>query len=505
MTRVCVRFTCLLLLFVVVSFSRAASAGDRPWLEVKSAHFTVESDAGEKSARDIVWQFEQVSAVLRVIWPWAATDMGKPLLVLAPRDEEGMKALAPQFWEQKNGVRPGSLSVEGLDGNYVALRADALADVGKGEINPYQNAYWSYTSLVLGHGLKHRLPVWLARGISNVMSNTIVRSPSIQIGRVIPWRLQRVRSGGELRLPEMFRVGPMTSWMREADKLSEFDALSWALVHFLMFADDGAHRQYLDRFIALVNQGQSTDAALDFGMGDVAKLEQAFRSYTLRGILPFIQLSVDASVKRESFPARTLSRAEQLSTRAAFFMAERRPVEARASADAARQADPGLAAAYEVDGLIADSDNKRVEARAAFLKAIELGSTNFYVHYRWATLSRGPDADRETIGTIARALQRSTELNGTFAPAYATHGEVAAMLGQTDQALDLVHKAIALEPAQVQPRLSLALVLWKAGRREEAARESRDALALTATDAERRSVQEVIDFFAKAGAPKPHW
>jgi Flp pilus assembly protein TadD len=106
------------------------------------------------------------------------------------------------------------------------------------------------------------------------------------------------------------------------------------------------------------------------------------------------------------------------------------------------------------------------------------------------------------MDSIARALQRSTELNGSFAPAYAMHGEVAAMLGQTEQALDLVHRAINLEPEQVQPRLSLASVLWRVGRREEAAREARDALALAATDGERRSVQELIDFFAKASAPK---
>ena len=500
MARVYVGFACFLLF--IVSFSRAGSAADRPWVEVKTAHFTVASDAGENTARDIAWQFEQVNAVLRIIWPWAATDIGKPMLVLAPRDEQGMKALAPQFWEQKNGVRPGSLSVEALDGNYVALRADARVDEGKGDINPYQHAYWSYTSLVLAHGLKHRLPPWLARGISSVMSNTVVRSPSFQIGRVIPSHLQRVRSRGQLRLPEMFGVGPEASWMREADKLQEFDALSWAFVHFLMFADDGVHRPYLDRFLALLNQGQSTDAALDFGMGSDAKLEQAFRAYTLREIFPFMHVDIDASVKRESFPARTLPVAEQLSTRAAFLAAERRPVEARASADAARQADPKLAASYAVDGLLAEAENKRIDARAAYLKAIELGSTNFYVHYRWAILSRGPETDRETMGSIARALQRSTELNGSFAPAYATHGEVAAILGQTEQALDLVHKAIILEPEQVQPRLSLALVLWRAGRRDEATREARDALKLAATDGERHSVQELIDLFAKAGAPK---
>jgi tetratricopeptide (TPR) repeat protein len=339
--------------------------------------------------------------------------------------------------------------------------------------------------------------------MSSVMSNTIVRSPSIQIGRVIPWHLQRLRSGGQLQLPDMFGAGPTSPLVHDADKLSQFDALSWACVHFLMFADEGAHRQYLDRFIALVNQGQPTDAALDFGMGSVAKLEQSLRQYILRQVFPFMSVGVDVLVKRESFPTRTLSRAEQLSTEGAFYVAERRPAEAKASIIAARQADPAWAGSYEVDGLLAEAENKRVEARAAYLKAIELGSTNFYAHYRWAILSREPQVDRDTMSAMARALQRSTELNVRFAPAYATHGEVAAMLGQTDEALGFARKAIVLEPGQVQPRLSLARVLWTSGRREDAAREARDAMTLASSDDERRGVQELIDFFAKAGAQKP--
>jgi Flp pilus assembly protein TadD len=180
-------------------------------------------------------------------------------------------------------------------------------------------------------------------------------------------------------------------------------------------------------------------------------------------------------------------------------MAERRPVEAKAAIDAARQADSKLAASYEVEGLLADVEQKPSDARVAYLKAIELGSASFYAHYRWASLSRAPNTDRETMSGILRALQRSTELNVGFAPAYAMHGEVAAALGQSDQALQSVRKAMALEPNQIQPRLSLARVLWNAGRRDDASREARDALSLATTDDERRFVQELIDFFGKAG------
>src|ERR1043166_132632 len=441
MTRLAVSLAGALFL---VCLARDAMSAERLWVEVKSQHFTVASDAGEKTARDIAWQFEQVSAVLKNLWPWVTLDIGKPLLVLAPRDEQGMKDLAPQYWEQKNGVHPSSLSIEGADRTYVALRADVRANEGQGAMNPYLSAYWSYTSLAFNHSLKHRLPPWLSRGMASVMSNTIVRSPAIQIGRPIPWHVQRVRKGGALHLPEMFQVRDMTPWVKDADRLSEFDALSWALVHFLMFADDGAHRQYLDRFISLANQAQPTDAALDFGLGSAPALEQSFRTYLFGPTLAFLRINTDVLIKPESFPIHTLSPAEQLSERAAFFMAERRPVEAKAAMEAARQADSKLAASYEVEGLLAEVQKSPSDARAAYLKAIELGSSSFYVHYRWAGLSREPGINRETMSGILSALQRSIDLNSGFAPAYAMHGEVAAALGQTDQGLQSARTAIAL-------------------------------------------------------------
>ena len=38
-----------------------------------------------------------------------AADLNKPLVVIAVKDEISMKALAPSYWEQKNGVRPATV------------------------------------------------------------------------------------------------------------------------------------------------------------------------------------------------------------------------------------------------------------------------------------------------------------------------------------------------------------------------------------------------------------
>ena len=40
------------------------SAAERPWIEARSDHFTVVSEANEKSARQVAWQFEQMRAAM---------------------------------------------------------------------------------------------------------------------------------------------------------------------------------------------------------------------------------------------------------------------------------------------------------------------------------------------------------------------------------------------------------------------------------------------------------
>jgi hypothetical protein len=45
----------------------SATAAPAPWIEVKSGHFTVISDAGEKAARKTAWQFEQIRLARRPV------------------------------------------------------------------------------------------------------------------------------------------------------------------------------------------------------------------------------------------------------------------------------------------------------------------------------------------------------------------------------------------------------------------------------------------------------
>jgi hypothetical protein len=44
------------LVLLLVSFATTAVAADRPWLKVKSPHFTILTDADEANGREVAWQ-----------------------------------------------------------------------------------------------------------------------------------------------------------------------------------------------------------------------------------------------------------------------------------------------------------------------------------------------------------------------------------------------------------------------------------------------------------------
>ncbi len=67
-----------------MAVAASAAAAPPPWLEVKSAHFTVITDAGEKAGRKTAWQFEQIRSALLQLWPWAKID-AEPYVVFAAR------------------------------------------------------------------------------------------------------------------------------------------------------------------------------------------------------------------------------------------------------------------------------------------------------------------------------------------------------------------------------------------------------------------------------------
>jgi tetratricopeptide (TPR) repeat protein len=172
-------------------------------------------------------------------------------------------------------------------------------------------------------------------------------------------------------------------------------------------------------------------------------------------------------------------------------------VEARALAKEALRADASLATPYEVEGLLSDQEEKKEQALAAYAKAGELGSINFYAYYRHAQLLWSPTLDKPTLEAIARNLDKTITLNSNWAPGYSYLADVRIELDDAEGALGLARRAVALEPGESYHHAAVARALARLSKADEAVREAEKALALAQNPGERQRAENLLAYLKR--------
>lgn len=478
-----------------------ASAAPAPWLEIRSPHFTVLTNSGEKEGRRTLWQFEQVRQALLVIWPWAVIDGGKPTEIYAVRDEATLRSLGPQYWEGKQ-YRPTSFWVGGADRQFIALRTDLPEPDDIGE-NPYQTAYWNYVSLVFHRSLPGRAPYWYSRGVADVLSNTIAREKEIHVGRLMNNRLRSVRESPLIPMNEFLAADARSRYGTREVEAWQFDAQAWAFVHFLMFSNRGEHQGRVSRFNKLLLEGTDADVALAEAFGpDMTPYFAGMREYIKRDIFQYARIPVALEVRTDGFSSRPLTPAESAVSRAAFLVAMSRPVEARALSAEAAKADPSSPGPAEIEGALQDRERNTAGAKAAYERAASLGSKQAQIYFRLAQMARpdGASLDEATRARMTGHLEKAIALAPDFANALAMLADLRSDAGDSS-GIDLAQRAVRADPAEAYHRLTLARAFWNAHRPDEAIAAAQGAMSVAENDEQRGYVRRFLEFTARAPRP----
>ncbi|HEY1304821.1 MAG TPA: tetratricopeptide repeat protein [Vicinamibacterales bacterium] len=489
----------LLTAVLMACASAAAMAADDRWIEVKSPHFTVVSNAGDKSARNVAWQFEQIRAAIQAGWPWARVQLDRPVMVVAAKDEASMKMLLPQYWEKGDrDSRPASVFNTSADRHFIAMRSDLRADDTEG-INPYFASYWSYSALTLNNAFETPLPLWFRSGLAEVLSNSIVRDSEIQFGRAIPWHLVALQ-GARLRLSELIALDARSPYYTSGATRSNFDAQCWGVMHYMLFGRGEDRIDRVNQLATLLLNGKSSADAIQAVFGSVEALEQAYLQYQKKPISNYARLKVETNVASKDFPTRMLTAAELTVVRAALHGAMGRAADARALIADARKLAPEAPGSYDVEAMLLDREGKREDARTALAKAADLKSDSFYTNYRLAVLTWSPNPDQDARARMEQLLRRSIAINDGFAPAQAFLGDVMARGQRATEALAFATRAVQLDPGDSDYRLTLARVLWELSRRDDARAAALAGRSLARTDQQRSEAEELLTFFNRIPA-----
>jgi tetratricopeptide (TPR) repeat protein len=465
-----------------------AAAKHDAWVEVRSPNFIIVSNAGEKQARKTAIQFEQIRAVFRQSLTVASAHPSPLITVLVVKDEDAMRALLPEYWT-KGHVHPAGIFFSRMNQYYAAVLLDAQGP------NPYETIYHEYYhALTLPYF--PNLPLWVAEGLADFFGNTQIASDHAGMGMPDESLIYQLHQGF-MPLDVLFKVDHSSPYYNESNKTSVFYAESWALTHYLMAADHESHRQMLLNYLDALNKGASQDEAAAKAFGNLKQLQDTLRRYIGRSTFTYLRAPPPPPIADGDLHIRVLSDAEVDAVKGGAFAARGRTQEARPLLEEALRLDPKVAAAHQNFAMVEFIDGNRNKALECASRAIELDPKNSLTRYLRGYLAFS-ESRNVRDAQIEDDLRQAIAANPDFLPPY---GLLAVYLASGNdklrEALAFAQKAVSTEPGNSNYVLSLAQVLARMRRYDEAQKIAVNARALATSAAERASADQFLSYLGQ--------
>lgn len=466
---------------MLLTLARAADARD--WVIARSPGFLVVSDAGEKKARVVAHQFEQVRSLFRQVFK-ARVDAGRLVVVYAVKDEGGLKEL---LGDRGRRPMPAGVFMEGTDKHFVALRFDVATP------NPYAVIYHEYVHLLARQNFRW-LPVWLSEGLAEFYATADIDDAEVRWGQVSPHHVRVLLSGTMIPLAELTSAGHDSPLYNEASRVGPFYAQSAMLTHYLFFADE--RRGQLGQFVKLLEQDVPEADAMRQAFGDLKKLQRDLYGYSRQ--LTFKGVKAQARLDTTSVQSLPLQPAEADSLRGDFLVRLGRLRAARALLEDALKRDPEQPLAHEALGVLESLEGRRAEALRHLTEAARLAPISHVAPFHLGLLEiRDDPADRDRR---QKAFRSAIQKNPGFAPAHAALARLLLTGNEPkEEAVTLAANAAALDPGTAGYRVLQWHALERMGRKEEAARIEEPLRRAALADGE--TLNEMVSQLEGVGRP----
>ncbi len=334
------------------------------WVQVRTAHFVLFSNASESRTIEIGTSLERFRATLARLVSGLQLNSPLPTWIYVFKNDASF-----QPYKKRVGLGPANVSGEFLsdrDGNFVGIDASPPTD-------PWTVVYHEYVHYVLNNNFTD-IPLWFNEGIAECLSTFTAGAGQAEIGRPVDTHVRWLRAGRWIPIEDLFAIDEKSKDYNEGERQGTFYAESWALAHYLLWGRPGGKARGAG-FLAQFPPRAGLEGALKPFLGpDWADLEARLVEYVRRGrfndsLIDLADLRVDA--RAETAPMR---RAEALS-RLGDYLAHGQPEragDAQAYYQEAIRIDASEAAAYSGLGFVRDLQKRHDDAAGYFEKAISL-------------------------------------------------------------------------------------------------------------------------------------
>jgi len=449
------------------SESRLPKKTDR-WIEVRTANFTLFSNANEKMTKRAGANLEQLRAVLRTLFGGMEFSSPVPTHIFV---FDHPKSFAPYglFYDGKAKELGGYFSAGPLSNNVAIVGNQYSTDVSS-------TIYHEYLHYLLRTN-QAELPLWLNEGLAELYSTFDVEDGLASIGYPIPTHLGWLRNNTLIPLAELIAIDHDSPEYNEGHRRGVFYAQSWALTH-MMIMEPGEGPNRASAYADLLRHGVDGDEAFQEALGgSYTEIEKELNRYVRGRKFSYSTVPVDIKIA-DSATVTEMSRPEVL-TQLGNLLIGLGPDRADFAAEhfeAALLADPEYGPAMTGLGRLDELAGHDGSALARYERAAELASDHFLTQfllgralYTQFAGSSSPE-DTAALASGARAaLQRAVALRPSFAEAW-------AMLGTTytfddhpaEIGVDALEQAFGLLPERGDIGYNLVLLHVRRDERDEA-------------------------------------
>jgi tetratricopeptide (TPR) repeat protein len=491
----------LSILLAILLWTVPAQALPKPkdnWIEMRTANFTLFSNAGARDTRTIATSLERLRAALAQLSPSLALNSPYPTWIYVFNNDS---SFAP-YRRTYNG-KPLSLGGYFLSsplGNYVAINGDPRGDQTGIIYHEYLHfvLYNNYTSL----------PLWFHEGMAEYYSSFEVGRDVMRIGLPIPEHVFWLRKNPLIPLTELFAMDRESPAYNEGSRRGAFYAQSWALTHYLLAGNPERRRQALE-YLRLSSGGATPPEAFRQAFGvETSVLEQELKNYVKSYVFNYSQSPFDpgAEPAPEARPMAWADTLFRLGDLLAHLDEEHRP-QAAEHFRAALAAQPDHGPATGGLGLLAELSGRTDEARGHYEKAARLAPDDFMIQFlRGRHLleyggAGGADPSRQARAALAKTVELRPDLGEAWARLGYTYATEDPLPPQAVQALE---NARRLLPSRMDIAFNLSLAYARTGQRAKAealiervlAREAEPQAVADAREAlldeDRRAAEELL-------------
>jgi tetratricopeptide (TPR) repeat protein len=437
-----------LLLLLSVCFSLAPRASAEPqWVEVKSPHFSVVTDAGERRGRDVAIRFEQMRAVFGALMIKANVNLPVPLQIVAFRNGKELRQVVP-LWHGKP-IQAAGLFQGGEDRSFIML--DMSIE------NPWTVVFHEYAHQLLNGNLGAPVDPWFDEGFAEYFSSIEVDGKQARIGKVPQDEYDVLRQQGTMKIADLLKVQHNSAVYNESgDHRTVFYAQSGMLMHYLY--DNNLIPKLATYFSLKIDQSVPVEEAFQqtFGM-NAAQFDKTFHGYLSSGQYKYFAMPTPADIVEKGYSVRPLAASDSSAVIADIHLHSLDYHDkAAAEFEAILKQDPNNAAAERGLGYIYLRARKFSEAQEYFQRAAKTNSTDSRVHYYSALLMNQDSGAHVDASEMTRELETAIALDPTFADAYMLLGYASVRSGDMPKAVASMVKAVNLSPRNLNYRFNLA-------------------------------------------------